>query len=348
MQISAPTNFDFNIIKKLKNIVHDTFGSLNNECGETIVPRYSLPIIPIQKLKEYIEYSHAMNIKFNYIMNHPNLILDKSRVDFLDRLHKINVDMVTVSNPTVIIFIKKNYPFEICGSITCRIDSPERALEYKNIGCDILTLFYSKNNDFEFIKLIKKETGAKIKLLANNFTLFKCPYGKEYFKDSDFLEKCPLKCLKLKLNDISLMRKTGFIHPGNIKRYEEAGVDFLKIGGRTKPTWWIINCVIAYYKKNYKGNCFQLMNTIASENKYPLIIKFFLIFFPNIFIRYSLEFLYFLTNKKIYGVLLKEKDIKSYLKLYFLKDSLYIDDEKILINKKGKEYLLKIIDNILE
>ncbi len=348
MQISAPTNFDFNIIKKLKNIVHDTYGSLNNDYRESIVPWYALRRISIEKLKEYIEYSHALNIKFNYIMNHPNLILDKSRIDFLGRLHKINVDMVTVSNPTVIIFIKKNYPFEICGSILCGIDSLERAIEYKNIGCDILTLSHNKNNNIEFIKLIKKETKAKIKLLANNFTLFKCPYGKEYFKDSDFLEKCPLKCLKLKLNDISLMRKTGFIHPGNIKRYEEAVVDFLKIGGRTKPTWWIINCVIAYYKKNYKGNCFRLMNTMGSENRYPPIVKSFLIFFPNIFIRYSLKFLFFLTNKKIYEILSKEKDIKSLLKLYFLKDSLYIDDEKILIDEKEKEYLLKTIDSVLE
>ncbi len=348
MQISAPTNFDFNIIKKLKNIVHDTYGSLNNDYRESIVPWYALRRISIEKLKEYIEYSHALDIKFNYIMNHPNLILDKSRIDFLGRLHKINVDMVTVSNPTVIIFIKKNYPFEICGSITCGIDSLERAIEYKNIGCDILTLSYSKNNDIEFIKLIKKETEAKIKLLVNNICLSDCPYRKEYFKESDFLGKCSLKCLRLKLNDVSLIRKTCFIHPNNIKEYEEAGVDFLKIGGRTKPAWWIINCVMAYHKKNYKGNCFRLMNTIASENKYPVIFKFFLIFLPNIFIRHSLKFIYFLTNKKIYELLLKEKDIKSYLKLYFLKDSLYIDDEKILIDKKEKEYLLKIIDNILE
>ncbi len=48
MQISAPTNFDFNIIKKLKNIVHDTYGSLNNDYRESIVPWYALRRISIK------------------------------------------------------------------------------------------------------------------------------------------------------------------------------------------------------------------------------------------------------------------------------------------------------------
>ena len=348
MQISAPTNFDFNIIKRLKNIAHDTYGSLNNGVKETIVPTYALPVISMEKLKQYVEYSHTVGIKFNYIMNHIDLPLDRERIAFLDRLNKINVDIITASDPRLIVFLKKEYPFQVCTSVACKINSIEHAIEYRNLGCDILCLDCSKNTDLQFIKLVKRETRAKIKVLANNICLPNCPFAEDHFKDGEYLERGPLRCLEAKLNDISLIKKTGFIHPNDTKKYEEAGVDFLKLGGRTKPTWWIINCVMAYYKNNYKRNSFRLMNTSASENMCPPIVRNFLVSLPDFFIRRSLVFLYFLTNRRIFRLLSKEKNIKSLLRLYLTRDFFYMDDKEILINRKKKEYLLKEINKILK
>lgn len=348
MQISAPTNFDFKIIKKLKGKIYSSYGSLNDNAQESIVPGYALPIISVEKLKEYVTYSHSSGIKFSYIMNHPNIRLDKGRITLLDKLNEINVDTITASNPKLITFLKKEYPFEIYSSIACRINSIESALTYKDFGCDVLCLDYSKNYDLEFIRLVKEETKVKIMILANNICLPDCPYKEEHFKDSEYLEKAPIKCLKLKLEDTTLIKKTGFIHPNDVKKYEEVGVDFIKLGGRPKPTWWIINCVEAYYKNDYKGNCFELMNSLGSEHRYPAILENLLTSLPDFFISQGFKYLYYLTNKKIFKLLSREKNIKHLLRLSLAKDFFYVDDKKISIGQKKKEYLLKEINKILE
>lgn len=346
MLISTPTNFDFNILKKLKNKIYDTYGNLNR-IGESIVSTYALPAVSFKKFGKYIEYSHKMGIKFNYIMSHPGLELDKETISLLNKLNKMEVDIVTVSNQRLITFIKKEYPFKICSSIICKIDSLERVMEYKSLGCDIICLDYSKNSDLEFIKLVKSNVDVKIKLLANNICLPGCPYSEEHFREGEYLDKASIKCLRLRLNDAALIRKTGFIHPNCVKKYEEAGVDFLKLGGRTKPAWWIINCTMAYFERSYQGNSFRLMNTLGTENKYPAIIRNFLMLFPDSFIRCGFKLLHFLTNKRILKILSKQENIKPLLRIYLSKDFFYIDDKDIFVDRKDKEYLLREIDKIL-
>jgi len=348
MQISAPTNFDFELIDKLKDRIHDTCGSLNHDPGETVLPSYALPKVSMERLKKYIEYSHARGIKFNYIMNHPNLCPDKQRIVFLDKLEEINVDIVTISNPKLISYIKKEYPFKICSSIACKIDSVERAMMYKDFGCDILCLDDSKNNDLEFIKLLKTKTELQIKILANNICLPDCPYREEHFKKGEYFEKEIIKCLKLKLNDISLVAKTGFIYPDDLKKYEDMGVDFLKLGGRTKPTQWIVNCVEAYSRKNHKGNYFSLANTSVFESKYSPIFRIILKLFPDFLIKKGVKWLYFLSRKEIFKVFSKEKNIKSLLRIYFTKGIFCMNGKKVSIDREKKDYLLKEVNKILE
>ncbi len=349
MQISAPTNFNFELIDRLKGRIHDTYGSLNHDPGETVLPSYALPKVSMERLKKYIEYSHARGIKFNYIMNHPNFTLDGRRIAFLKELSGISVDMVTASNPDVISFLKKNHRFKICSSIACRIDSIERAMFYKNLGCDILCVDYGKKNDLNFIELLRKKTGLQIKILANNICLVNCPYEEEHLKKTDYFGKEIVKCLKLKLDDpSSIVRRTGFIHPNKIETYERLGVDFLKIAGRTKPTQWVVNCVTAYSQKNCKGNCLRLINTSVLESKYSSLIRILLGLLSEAVIRNSFKYLHFLYPKEIFKVLSREKHIKSLLRIYTTKNVFYVDDKRISIDEKKKEYLLKEVSKVLE
>lgn len=349
MQISAPTNFDFSLIDKLKGKVHDTYGSLNDDPGETVLPSYALPKVNMERMRKYIELSHIRDIKFNYVMNHPNLVLNEKRIEFLEELSKINVDMMTVSNPELISFLKKNYRFKICSSIACRIDNIDRAMMFKDLGCDILCIDFGKKSDFKFIELLKKKTGLQLKILTNNICLANCPYESEHSKRKEYFGKEIIKCLKIKLNDPYLIiTKTGFIHPNEIKKYEELGVNFLKLSGRTKPTWWIVNCVTAYSQKRFKGNCFRLISTSVLENKYSPLIRILLELLPESFIRNSFKYLYFLCPKEIFEILSREKHIKSLLRIYTTKNVFYMDDKRISIDEKKKEYLLREINKILE
>lgn len=346
MFISAPTNFDFNIPNRLKNKIHDTYGNLNL-VNEDIITRYTRPAVSVEKLKRYIEYSHSLGIKFDYIINRPGLNPDRQTVALLDSLCKIKVDIITVSNPELISFIKKEYPFYICSSVYCKINSFEKALEYAERGCDTICLDYSKNNDLDFIKLLKSRLNVKIKFIANNICLPDCPYQKEHFNGKGYLEKASLKCLRLKLNDISLIRKTGFVFPADLDKYEEAGVDYIKLGGRNKPTRWIINCVMSYSKRRYAGNCFRLMNTTGSENRSRFLIKYLLPFLPNSFLKLNFRILHMVTNKELFQLISKEKNIKSLLRIYSADDYFYLDHDKLLVSDKKRAYILKEVEKIL-
>jgi len=347
MQISSPANFDFRLLKRLKGKVHDTYGSLNCDPYETVLPDYTLPRLKINKLKDYIKYSHDSGIKFDYVMNHPYLTLNKERMSFLDKLNDIKVDIITLTSPEIISFVKRQYPIKISTSVACNIDSLDKAMIYKELGCNIVCICHSKNYDLEFINLVKSKTGLAIKILVNNICLSGCPYVQEHFEKVDYFEKQIIKCLKIKLNNIDVLKRGGFIHPNDIKKYEDLGVDFLKIGGRTKPSGWIANCVEAYAKRNYNGNCFSLANVHVLENNFSAFIITILLLLPEYFIRIGLLCLYYLSSKKIFNVLSRENKIKPLLRLYTTKDFFYMDDKTLSINTKKKNYLLKQINEIL-
>lgn len=351
MNISAPANFDFKLLPKLKGKVHDTYGGLNRDSAESVFPSYALPVISINKLRDYILYSHELGIRFNYIMNNPRFKLDNKRIRFLADLARIGVDMLTLSNPDSIIFVKKEFPFIICSSIACKIDTLEQALFFKDIGCDIICLDYSKNKDFIFINLVKKNTGVKIKLLVNNMCLSDCPYRAEHFEDKmlkgECFEKQFIKCIKIKLNDINLIRETGFIHPEDLKEYEKMGVDFVKLASRTKPTRWIKNCVDAYYYRKYKGNCFKIMNNSIIEGHSSGVINFALIFLPNAVIRKIAHLLFLFTHRLIFMLIYKERNVKAMLRICCAGEIFYMDKKDLYINAEKKKSLLKEINSVL-
>jgi hypothetical protein len=348
MEISAPTNFDFTVLRKLKNEVYDTYGSLNNNQEESVLQTCTLPTISMEKLKKYVEYSHSLGIKFNYIMNHPDNSINKKIVGLLNKLDKANVDIITASNPKLISFIKREYSFKISSSIACIIDTLAKAKKYESLGCDILCLFYSKNKDLKFIKLVKQKTKSKIKLLVNNLCLIDCPYRTEHLREPQQVGMPELKCLKLKLENQSLLQETGFLHPKEMKKYEEIGVDFIKLGGRTKPTWWVINCVNAYYNKKYDGNAFKIMNTTSSENRHSPIIKNLALLFPELFIKKGFIFLHLLSKKRIFKMISQEKNVKDLSKVYLSRDIFNVDKDKISVDKKKKNDLLRAINSILK
>lgn len=347
MQISAPTNFDFNLLKRLKGKVYDTYGSINRDPYETGLPDYALPVVKINKLRDYIMCSHDLGIKFNYIMNHPYLTLTKERMSLLDKLNDMHVDIITLANPEMILFVKDRYPTLISTSIACRIDSLDKAMGYKKLGCHMICLAYSRNHDLEFINLVKNKTGLAVKILVNNICLVNCPYEQEHVKKVDCFEKNIIKCLKIKLNSADFIKQTGFIHPNDIGRYVDSGVDFLKIGGRTRSVQWIASCVEIYTNRSYKDNCLKVINIHGVESMGCRFLIAFLLLFPEWFIRICLLFLYYLTSKKIFNVISREKKIKPLLRLYLTRDFFYIDDKKFFINTEKKNYLLKQINELL-
>jgi len=153
--------------------------------------------------------------------------------------------------------------------------------------------------------------------------------------------------LKLKLNDISLIRKTSFVHPDDLDKYEEAGVDFIKLGGRSKPARWVIDCARSYYERHYRGNCFRLMNTSGSENQRRTLTKYLLSFLPDVLLKAAFLALYRASHKEIFKLVSREKNIKPLLRIYSTGDYFYLDRDKLLAPDKKRAYILKEIEKIL-
>lgn len=346
LKISVPTNFDFRIIKRLRGLIYDTYGSLDL-IGESAIPAYALPRVSFRKFEYYVRCSHDNGIKFNYVINHPQVALNKSTFSLLDRLSQIKVDLVIVSNPRLITYIKNNYNFSICSSIFCRIDTLEKAEEYNKLGCDIICIDFSRNHDFEFIKKIKDSVKVGVKLLANNACLSDCPYREEHLNRGGYLCKVLIKCLKLKLLDPDLILQSGFIFPQDLEKYEEAGVDFIKLGGRPMPTWWIIDCASAYCSDRYADNAFRLMNVFGSEHRMPYMAGNLVSLIPASAFRLSFKLLYRLTSRMVFKQLSQEENIKPILRLRMIRDIFRIRGNSIEINNQRKNYLLREIDKIL-
>ena len=132
MHICAPTNFDLNILNRLQGRIHETYGNLNL-AGEDIISGSTRPEFRLAGLRRYVEHSHGLGIEFNYILNHPGILPSDSVGRFLEELLKLKVDALTISNPELISFARQRFPFRLCCSVYCRVDSPEKALKYKQL-----------------------------------------------------------------------------------------------------------------------------------------------------------------------------------------------------------------------
>ncbi len=347
MRISVPTNFDFSVIRRLRGKIYESYGSTNDLVKTyTLLPDYILPVVSMKRLGEYIKYSHEQGVKFNHILNHPGLSLNEDIINILQQLEIMKLDTITISNPQIITYTRNNLPFKICNSVVNKIDSIEKALAFRDLGCHIICLDTSRNKDFKFIELVKARTKLEVKILVNNWCLADCRYSHEHFASNRHLERHVIKCLRLKINNN--VYDTSFIHPADLTQYERSGVDYIKLGGRTKPGWWIINCATAYWNRNYKGNVFFLMNTFGSENRSWPILRMLISITPCKFIRLAMRVAYFLTRKKIFLVFLGEKSVKPFLVLWLsLKNCMHMDNKGICVTNKDKRYLMELTDGIL-
>ncbi len=347
MYISAPANFDLKLLSRLKGRIYETYGNLNRE-GEDILPSFYRPAITLPRLKRYVERSHELGIRFNYILNRPDIAISNDTGHFLEELSRINVDSLTLSSRELISFVKRNFAFTVCSSVYCKIDSVEKAAEYGQMGCEVICLDYDRNRDLDFIRDAKARSGAKIKVIANNICLPGCPFQNEHFNSGAGLDKASLKCLRLKLEDPSLIGRTGFIHPEELDKYAGAGVDFIKIGGRSKPSGWIIDCVEAYSRRSFSGNRFRLMNTSGSENRRLRLTMYLCSFLPGAFLRSLFGLMHAATGKKIFFLLAREKRIRPFLRLYSQAGLFQVRGEDVAVSGKKRSLALSLIEKALE
>ncbi len=270
--------------------IYEVYGSLSQDPVGNLRPPKSLLRTELPQLADKIRILHENGIKFDYVMNSELLPVPLSReylntvLAFLQSLSEIGVDEITVTVPYLVSLIKRNFPhIKINASICNEIASVKEALEFEELGADILVPDRDSNRNFPLLREIGKQTSCGIKVLCNSACVFHCinvhyhgTYSSalsssalDYFhyQNTEFdTPYCAFYCRYRFFKDTSELIKMHWIRPEDLTLYSDAGVHFFKIDGRDKSAAYLLHVVNAYLQGTYDGNFFHLLQPEFCEN----------------------------------------------------------------------------------
>lgn len=252
----------------------ELFGSFSESVISSARASYLLPKFSQDLLSKYIKKAHSFNIEFNYLLN-PSCLGNieytssyrKELLNFVGLLITLGVDKITVTIPFLFEFLKKYYPdLKIVASVICAIDSPEKVLFYQDLGANRIILDYSLNRNFYILEKIREKVNIDLELILNDTCILKCPVRNYHYnfishlkEDSNisdpYLERCSLR----KLQDLSLLIKSPWIRPEDVREYYNIGINHFKIIGRECEKEDLIRTAEAYLSQSYDGNLIDLI-----------------------------------------------------------------------------------------
>lgn len=281
MKISLATNFDDNLIDKIKKYpIYEVYGKLNIDLIGGGRPTNYLKKINKELFERHVKKVRESGINFNYLLNSScieNLNQDKkwieSTKEFLDYLKNVGVNNLTISNPYLLELVKKYYKDDFIvriSSFAC-IDTYQKAKYWEELGADILCLDFCKvNRNFKMLKYMVDNLKCKIELLCTNSCLKDCPmihthvndlaHASKYNNNVNKYEDWGLNfCQSYQLNHSEEYIKSPWIRPEDISYYEEIGIEHFKITERDFSTSALVKRVEAYVNRRYDGNLLDLI-----------------------------------------------------------------------------------------
>ena len=273
-------------VKYSPNKVIETYGQATSaEITASGRPIEALQPISLNELEKYVSYSKKHDINFNYTIN-PSCISNFELTDrgivsikkFVMDLHSIGIDTFTIALPAIIEIIQSlNIKTHIVASAICDIDSPQTAIYYKKLNVDRIVLDSDIIRNFKTIKNISTVFGDNIELIVNSPCIKGClfkifhynaiAHEKDYSVNGDrYYRK---RCNQIKVSDKLHLLKTNWIRPEDIHYYNEIGVNFFKLAGRThiekrNP----VKAAEHYLSGEYHGDLQKLIDLFHSEKKY--------------------------------------------------------------------------------
>ena len=280
MYLNVATNFDQKYLDEVSKFKEVTvlFGKLPSDCIGGGVETSKLQDISDAQFETHILEAKKRGILFNYVINTPSMnnheFTEEGRKqlnNLLEYLSGFELESITVSNPYLIRYIKKNFKnIPIKASSILLIDSVEKARHVKNMGADILVIdALLINRNFDILKSIRKAIDGEIEIMLNNNCLSNCPYltyhqcflgnnsrNNHYHHPYDFSYT---NCSNMRLKDPAYWLKGDWIRPEDLDRYEEIGYERFKITDRSAPTDVLIKRIEAYVNRSYDGNLLDLI-----------------------------------------------------------------------------------------
>ncbi|TFF97524.1 MAG: hypothetical protein EU541_08115, partial [Promethearchaeota archaeon] len=180
-----------------------------------------------------------------------------------------------IADPYLAKFAKTYHPkLKLKVSVISEVNSLSRALKWQEIiGEDgVLTLSIMLTRNFPLLKEIVSSVNCDIEVLTNDCCLNECPFRFFHYnecshasQDHDVLEAyyndwSSMACQNQKAFHPEQLIMCKWIHPSDIDKYIDIGIDYFKISGRRYATEWLARVLDAYHKKSYNDNMGKILN----------------------------------------------------------------------------------------
>lgn len=293
--LEVPFNFDmalfdfFDVLNTSRETKHpvrvvyaaDRFSLTGSGRAASSLSERRLPI------KDYVQAAHAVNVKFHWLYNAPNLGNREWTPEFrkklraqMEELVEAGVDCCVAAHPVILDMLRQWAPELKRGtSVNTHLDSVERARQIVEFpGVSTIMMDHRNVRNFSLIRELRKAFPTKeIIVLVNESCLRDCVYQSFHqaalsaasqidgcVSDPDF---CHLCCGREKLSRPENTLKAPWIRPEDIKHVFEAGGTLVKLAGRTESTAWIREVTTAYATGVCEGDVFRFIEKSGLTNR---------------------------------------------------------------------------------
>jgi collagenase-like PrtC family protease len=288
MRISLACNWKLDLLNcianklDLRESVYDLYGTHDFSFTGSGRPFFLMPKKTNSEVEEYINKIHDLNLKFTWLWNGGclgyykfNSTEQSKALNELDWLEDLGVEYLTISDPYLAKFVKTYHPkMNLKVSVIAEINSLSRAVEWQEIiGSEgVLTLSVMINRNFPLLQEIKKKVKCDIELLANDCCLYECPFRFFHYTECSHASQvhdvlggyyndwATIACQNQKCFNPEQILMGRWIHPSDIDKYANIGINYFKISGRRYGTDWLVRVLTAYSQKSYKGNLGDIFN----------------------------------------------------------------------------------------
>ena len=239
-----------------------------------------LPRVEQDQAEAYIREARKRGLEFNYLVNatcFDNLEFTRKGyaqiMEHLEWISSTQADMVTVSLPFLVQLVKTRFPgLKVAVSSFARIQNAHIARYWEDLGADKIILPEIIGRDFKTLRLIRESVDCELELIANHLCLYHCPIDLHHRNMVSHgsqdghpcggfaADYCKLSCQRMKLMHPAEIIKSRWIRPEDVGRYEEIGIDYLKIIERFRRTESLIQILDAYEAGKYPDNLAKLLS----------------------------------------------------------------------------------------
>ncbi len=290
MKYSVACNWDPKLLECLSresSSVDTVFGQITDDPfgggrGSFLAPKGNR-----NQAMEFIAEARKRGFHFNYLLNgacQDNLEMTRegNRVlfDHIEWVAKTGADMVTVTLPIMLIWIKRHFPdFKVVVSSWARVANVKRAKYWEDLGADEIILAEYATRDFAALRSLRRALRCKLEVIANPSCLYLCYLDTNHINMMSHsaqgghisggfvLDHCQVYCQRMKLGKPDELIKARWIRPEDVGDYDEVGIDSLKLLERFRNTETMMQVVRAYEQRRFDGNLVELL-TLPRQNAY--------------------------------------------------------------------------------